>query len=120
MRVEQSLKVLLPLFLHHGADPNKADKDGSTPLMAASYKGFKDIVELLLKYKAWVNDCHKKNTTALHLASNKGHTEVVSILLENGADPNFTKFISAKWSPLMVACSRYIDRYSPTLTSAQT
>ena len=82
------------------------DKDGSTPLMAASYKGFKDIVEQLLKYKARVNDRHKKGTTALYLASDKGHTEVVRILLEHGADPNLTEFGSAKWSPLMVACSK--------------
>ena len=99
-------KSAVTALLHHGADPNKADKDGSTPLMAASYKGFKDIVVLLLKCKARVNDRHKKGTTALYLASDKGHTEVVRILLENGADPNLTEFGSAKWSPLMVACSK--------------
>ena len=96
------------------------DKDGSTPLMAASYKGFKNIVEQLLECKAWVNDRHKKGTTALYLASDKGHTEIVRILLEHGADPNLTEFGSAKWSPLMVACSKGHTDIVPTLTSAQT
>ena len=95
------------------------DKDVSTPLMAASYKGFKDI-EQLLECKARVNNRHKKDTTALYLASDKGHTEVVRILLEHGADPNLTEFGSAKWSPLMVACSKGHTDIVQLYTSAQT
>ena len=94
-------------LLEHGADPNVADKDGSTPLMIASYKGFKEIVKRLLKDRARLNTEHKSKTgsTALYLAVDKGHKEVVDLLLRHGARPNI-HVSSTGWTPLIQASAK--------------
>ena len=39
-------------MLKNGADPNKQDKSGKTPLMMACYWNDTEIISLLLDYKA--------------------------------------------------------------------
>ena len=39
-------------MLKNGADPNRQDKSGKTPLMMACYLNDKEIISLLLDYKA--------------------------------------------------------------------
>ena len=41
--------------LDNGIDPNVLDSDKISPLMIASFNGFKDIVDLLIKNNADVN-----------------------------------------------------------------
>jgi ankyrin repeat protein len=68
-------------------DANKADVDGDTPLIAASYRGRIEIVKFLLAKGADVNKSGgKAGDTPLIIASWKGHTEIVKLLLANGAD----------------------------------
>lgn len=79
--------------INDGADVNKPDENGWTPLMLAAYSGNKDIVKLLIDKGASIN---MKNTVGItpllaattFPASRKYAVEVVKLLLENGADIN--------------------------------
>ncbi len=62
--------------------------DGETALMAASEKGYTEIVKLLLDYGAKVDLQDVLGKTALYKASEKGHQEVVKLLLDKGANTN--------------------------------
>lgn len=76
------------LLLNKGADPNKKNRDGSTPLQKASLNGHAEVVQLLLKSRANPNEADYYGYTPLHEASLKGHQVVVQILLEGGAEPH--------------------------------
>ena len=68
---------------------NARDKDGSTPLHCATWKGHEGVVALLLKAGANVN-AHNTNehwgTTPLHAAAHANHAAIASLLIEYGAD----------------------------------
>ena len=76
------------------ADPaliGARDKDGSTPLHCATWKGHQAVVELLLRSGADVN-AHNQNshwgTTALHAAAHANQAAMAQLLIEHGADVN--------------------------------
>ncbi|KAH7169524.1 hypothetical protein DER46DRAFT_645872 [Fusarium sp. MPI-SDFR-AT-0072] len=69
-----------------GADVDKADNDGCTPLGSASRHGHKAIVQLLLDKKAIVDKAEKPEWIALHQASFYGHRAVVKLLLDRKAN----------------------------------
>jgi len=76
---------------HHlaaGADVNKKDENGWTPLLLAAYLGNVEIVGLLVVKGANVNAKGKWEETPLHLASLNGLNSIVQLLIENGADVN--------------------------------
>ena len=65
------------------------DKDGSTPLHCASWKGHHVIVEFLLDAGADLDDQNSNGhwgTTPLHAAAHGNQKRVAEILLERGAD----------------------------------
>jgi ankyrin repeat protein len=70
------------------------DKDLSTPLHHAAWKGHAAILKLLLESGAEM-DRHNENfhwgTTALHAASHGNRPECVKVLLEHGCDVNILK-----------------------------
>ncbi|UCG08007.1 MAG: ankyrin repeat domain-containing protein, partial [Desulfobacterales bacterium] len=68
------------------ADVNAKDKYGVTALIAASFKGQKEIVELLIIEGADLNAQDNKGDTALMNAAIKGHSEIAELLITNGAD----------------------------------
>ena len=77
--------------MEYGANVNKADKEGRTSLIAASYMGHGDIVRHLLARGADINHQDIDGRTALSVAAlcipaSEGHTEVVRVLLENDAE----------------------------------
>ena len=70
-----------------GADMEREDYYGSTPLLRAAQQGHANVVAFLL-------DKHAKESsygeTAMLQASSNGHLNVVQLLVERGSDPNET------------------------------
>ncbi|MEU4681846.1 ankyrin repeat domain-containing protein [Streptomyces xinghaiensis] len=89
--------------LHAGADPERRDGDGVTPLYAASVQGAADIVRLLLAAGA-SPDAESRGPgsegTPLCAAACWGHAEAVRELLAYGADPNLREDHGTGLSPL--------------------
>jgi ankyrin repeat protein len=67
------------------------DKDGSTALHCATWKGHQEIVAFLLEAGADVN-AHNSNdhwgTTPLHAAAHANQAAIAQLLIENGANIN--------------------------------
>jgi ankyrin repeat protein len=70
---------------------NARDKDGSTPLHCATWKGQQEVVALLLEGGADVN-AHNSNehwgTTPLHAAAHANQAAIAQLLIDHGADLN--------------------------------
>jgi ankyrin repeat protein len=78
---------IINYFLSKGADINKADNDGNTPLMiAASGRENNGTLEQLLPLVKNVNAQNKKGESALTKAIQSGTPENATFLLEKGAD----------------------------------
>ncbi|HYW69828.1 MAG TPA: ankyrin repeat domain-containing protein [Pyrinomonadaceae bacterium] len=67
------------------------DKDGSTALHCAVWKGHEDVVSFLLQAGAEVN-AHNENdhwgTTPLHAAAHANQSAIAQMLIDRGADIN--------------------------------
>ncbi len=89
------------------------DDFGLTPLLAASARGHKDVVELLLTYKADVNAKDNQGLTSLHYTALSNHKEVAELLLSKGADVNAMAKHEGLWpddTPLWIAgCNGHKD-----------
>lgn len=72
-------------LLDRGADPNKADKRGTTPLAMAANLGFIEGVEMLLKRGARVDGINSAGETPLISAVHRRDIAMVRLLLKNGA-----------------------------------
>ncbi|KAM1638248.1 hypothetical protein EV1_015777 [Malus domestica] len=68
-----------------GADPNKMDYDGRSPLHVAASKGFVDITRFLIEQGAAAEMSDKYGNTPLLEAIKNGHDEVGSLLVKAGA-----------------------------------
>lgn len=77
---------IIKMLMDKGADVNLADKNGITPLMAASELGF--ATSLLLERKAKVNVADKHGRTALMYAMGNRGLGVAMDLVKAGADIN--------------------------------
>ena len=75
----------LRLLLDKGADVNRADEAGVTPLFIVCLMGHVDAVRLLLEKGVDVDRPNNKGQTPLHVACRKGHEECVKLLLEANA-----------------------------------
>ena len=73
------------LLVEQGADKDKFDSNGDTPLRLASYHGHLDVVKYLVEQGA---SLEKDNIdfTPLASAACNGQLEVARYLLEQGAD----------------------------------
>ena len=95
---EGSLKAAEALIAWPKTDVEWHNAKGESPLMIASFKGYKDLVRKLIARDAAVN---KTGWTPLHYAATKGNVEIIEILLDENAyidaeSPN-------KTTPLMMA-----------------
>lgn len=75
-------------LLKEGADPNRSDEMGLSPLMAAAYSGKDEVMEILIKYRGNIDNRDSSGYTALIFASNVGHVKCAKFLIEEGADVN--------------------------------
>ncbi|MDY7028466.1 MAG: ankyrin repeat domain-containing protein [Spirochaetota bacterium] len=73
--------------LADGADINKKDIDGNTPLAKAAFWGNADAVDRLLRLGADPDEANQDGQTPLWIAAARGQREALCRLLEAGADP---------------------------------
>lgn len=92
-------------LLRKGADVNKDNEDGTTPLGWAVQEGHWDIIQLLLSYGADINAMDEHGQTSLYQAAADGNRELVEYLLDNGADIDLS---GDGMTPLIIA-SCYFD-----------
>jgi len=92
---------LLAQFLDAGADPNRTDARGYTPLILASYNGHRSATELLIARGADVNARDEKGSTALSGIAFKGDLVLARALLAAGADIDAPNNVGR--TPLMFA-----------------
>ncbi|MCH7870031.1 MAG: ankyrin repeat domain-containing protein [Myxococcales bacterium] len=69
-----------------GADLDKPDSRGNTPIYHAASKGHADVVEALAQAGADVDSENGFGSTPLHIASYEGHVEVIRVLVTYGAN----------------------------------
>jgi len=75
-------------LIEKGAEVNKKDKDGATPLAHAALNGYYRIAELLIANGADVDARDNQNASPLFYAAAKGYAAAAKILIENGANVN--------------------------------
>jgi ankyrin repeat protein len=73
-------------YLYDGADVNRPDRKGGTPLIYAAAQGTLESVKLLLERGADVLHINPGGGTALHSALLNGHADVALLLINKGAD----------------------------------
>jgi uncharacterized protein len=78
----------LGYLLQKGANPNLADKKGTTPLMLATQLGYVEGIDTLVRRKAQVDQTNRSGETALILAVQLRNTDAVRALLKAGANPD--------------------------------
>jgi ankyrin repeat protein len=77
---------IIRYFIDRGADVNKINADGASPLMNAAAGRNLVTVELLLPKVKNINAVNEKGESALSFAVSNGSSDVVALLLANGAD----------------------------------
>ncbi len=82
---------LIRTLLDHGADINKANKNGTTALMIATFMRAINAVKCLLNNpNIKINQQNKRGRTALFFTMNRYGELMTELLLNSGADPEIT------------------------------
>ena len=101
MAAQRGYVDVVRALVGRGADINKADNDGWTPLYIASHDGHVDVVRALMEGGADIDKANNDGCTPLYIASGEGHVDVVRALVEGGAD--IDKADKHGWTPLYTA-----------------
>lgn len=126
MMMAATLKNQLPsvrFLLHKKADPLMADKDGYTPLDAAAFNGFDEIVHEILKHHPTLIK-HAHGTDGLnpmHRAawgSEDKHVETIGKFLLMGGNGNIRAAVPPQKTVLMEAAQRGNDKIVQLLIDA--
>lgn len=72
-------------LIRAGADPNKKDYDGRSPLHLAASRGYEDIILFLIQEGVDINISDNFGNTPLFEAIKSGHDRVASLLIKEGA-----------------------------------
>lgn len=100
------LTDIVKLFAQAGANVNKVDYFGFSPLGNAARYGRKEVVEFLLRRGANVTLKTHDDYTAMHLAAYYGQTEIVQLMLSKMISPCYPK---ANKPPVTgAACPMYL------------
>ncbi|XP_028756660.1 potassium channel SKOR [Neltuma alba] len=75
----------LKRLIESGADPNKTDYDGRSPLLISASKGYVEIVHFLIAHGVIINFSDKFGSSPLFEAIKNGHEEASSLLVDAGA-----------------------------------
>ncbi|XP_047319214.1 potassium channel SKOR-like [Impatiens glandulifera] len=75
----------LKKLIRIGADPNKSDYDGRSPLHVAASRGYEDVTLFLIQQGVDINASDKFGNTPLLEAIRSGHDRVASFLRNGGA-----------------------------------
>lgn len=81
-------KDMINWLIEQGADPQKGNRNGATPLLYTVDHADDTIMKLLLSQGAKPDGTGKKGSTPLSYAAHRGKLEAVKALLAAGADPN--------------------------------
>ena len=93
---------IIKYLIEHGANINKEDRKGETPLFNVCRNGNEIIVKYLVKHGADVNKENKYGKTPLFDACFSGNEKIVKYIVEHGAEIN--KEILNGETPLFEAC----------------
>ena len=99
----------LNVLLASGADVDKTDNYGYTPLHWASINGHLEVVNVLVAAGAEVNKTNNGGITPLHLASCFGNVEVLKVLIRAKADVRIKNILGQ--APVDVARTNEIRQY---------
>ncbi len=80
--------VRITTLLEDGADIDKKDENGFSPLIAMTISGNHEMVQLLIKYGANISLIDNRGFTALHHAVELKMQNLAEILIENNAETN--------------------------------
>jgi ankyrin repeat protein len=73
-------------LINAGADPNRASRNGNTPLLLAAQRGYVEVSRLLIGAGAKLEARNQFGNTALLAAVQNAQLESVRLLLAQGAD----------------------------------
>ena len=94
---------VLGILLQHKIDVNAVDHAGKTPLMLASFGGFRPLGRMLIEAGARVDSTDLRGGTALLAAARGGHEEMVQDLLQAGAPVDAADITGS--TPLLAAAA---------------
>jgi len=101
---EISSAEIVRCLIDAGADVNKDNDHGHTPLHLACWRDSLDIIKFLLNTGADVNAKSAGGYTPLHEACVRDYLDIIKLLLNAGADPTIKN--NKGQTPLMCASSK--------------
>jgi len=98
---EEEVLATVQCLLAHGANVNRRDDKGRTPLHYATLKQYPEVAQLLIEHGAEVNTIDENGEYPLHQAAAYKDTAIAQLLIENGADINCQS--NSGTTPLLIA-----------------